>query len=158
MIGRLRVVEMEDVWVWRHQQGRKAGTGLSEYLGHTAVSKTPAIPSSFTTHQEIKNDLMIHRSGTEWRHWPLPDPKEYKNTYWRTRHPERIVRHKRDSTDGVMDPGSHSLTEVLLFLAARLMLVTTNMLLPINMTLGAWINENTFSFNLNFRKNHFFLL
>lgn len=42
VIARLRVVEMEDGWVWRHQQEHKAETGLSECFGHTAASKTSA--------------------------------------------------------------------------------------------------------------------
>lgn len=92
VIGRLRVVEMEDGWVWRHQQGHKAGTGLSECLGHT-VSTTPAhFLQLHNTPRPGDNDLMIHRGGTEWTHWSLPDPKEYENTYWKPRHAERIVR------------------------------------------------------------------
>lgn len=57
-----------------------------------------------------------------------------------------------------LNPGSHSSAEAFLYLAAGLTLVTTNMLLLVNMRLGAWITENTSSFSLNFKKNHLFLL
>lgn len=120
VIGRLRVVEMEDGWVWRHQQGHKAGTGLSECLGHT-VSTTPAhFLQLHNTPRPGDNDLMIHRGGTEWTHWSLPDPKEYENTYWKPTRWKNCERHKKGLTDAVMGPGSHSSAEGFLYLAAGL--------------------------------------
>lgn len=86
--------------VWRQQQEHTARTGVSEWTvlrPHRLAGQEPSTSTcSFTRHPdpEMKNgdDLMIHRGGTGWRYWSPPEPKEYKNAYWKPTHPERNLR------------------------------------------------------------------
>lgn len=128
-----------DSWVWRYQQEHAAGMGLSawtllrthRFAGHQDPWTSTC---GFTRYPDLETknggDLTIHRGGRGWRHWSLPDPKGYKNAYWKCTDPERNSGDPRKSWQFVllvlhviaMDPGSIISTQALWCLAAGLML------------------------------------
>lgn len=95
VIGRLRLVRMENAWGWLCVAALAGACSRDRALRMDCVKGTQINRSSRPQHiylrstrhpdLEMKNGgvLMILRGGTGWRHWSLPDLKEYKNAYWK---------------------------------------------------------------------------